>query len=269
MSKYEAYRKRFTCIETPEPSDSLDELKNFDWFGFTSTASPEVFVPDFISVLDVKGESWRDRKLRMLRQLATTCTACSMCELGLKGAERNSTIRDPHVLSNKNPSPFVIVGQNPGWNELEKNEPFVGAAGNNFDTEIKKHGVSRDWFYICNTVRCYTEGNQRPTQRHMDRCEPFLRMEINLLRPKLIIALGAVAFTQLCPGVDFGPSLKKITKSEKFGVGIFAIYHPSPVNFRDGSRRAAFEDQIRVMCELVKVLRTKWQNTTHNSLGKS
>lgn len=262
MSKYQAYKDRFTHKppESSEPREPLDfsELDEFDWFNFVSTAPAEVFVPKFISIIDVEGkETPFDRKMRMLRQLSSTCTACSMCELGLKGAEKSNTVRDPHVLSNMNPSKFMVIGQNPGWNELEKQEPFIGAAGNNFDVEIEKHGISRDWFYICNTVRCYTVGNQKPTVRHMERCEPFLRMEIGLLKPKLVITLGAVAFAQLCPGVEFGASLKKITKSEKFNVPVFAIYHPSPVNFRGGDRKAAFQEQIKVMCGLIKAIKAK------------
>jgi len=155
-----------------------------------------------------------------------------------------------------NPTRFVVVGQNPGWEELEKREPFVGAAGRNFDTEIAKHGLDRGWFYICNTVRCWTEGNTKPDEKCINRCEPFLRMEIALIRPHIIIALGAVAFGILCPGVQFGTSLGKLVKS-KFGVHVFAIYHPSPVNFRDGTRRNAFEDQIKTMCALIKALKKR------------
>lgn len=258
QSKYQVFKDRLKHVDIPDVDSHPSALESFDWFNFVSTAPSEVFVPDFISIIDVEGkETVRERHLRMLRQLSSTCTACSMCELGLKGAERNGSVRDPHVLSNKNPSPFFIVGQNPGWNELEKREPFVGAAGSNFNEEIAKHGVDRDWFYISNTVRCYTQDNQKPTQRHMDRCEPFLRMEIGLMKPKLIITLGAVAFNQLCPDADYSTSLKKITKSVKFDVSVFAIYHPSPLNFRDSNRRDAFNEQIRVMCGLIKAIRAK------------
>jgi DNA polymerase len=178
-----------------------------------------------------------------------------MCELGLKGAEKSGTMRDPHVLSNMNPTRFMVVGQNPGWEELEKREPFVGAAGKNFDQEIAKYGLSREDFYICNTVRCFTAGNSKPTEKHKQRCEPFLRMEMALIKPKLVIALGAVAFSQLCPDTQFSDGLKKITKSPAFGVPVFAIYHPSPLNFRGGDRKAAFEDQIKIMCHLIKRLK--------------
>ncbi len=204
-----------------------------------------------------KEETPYDRKLRMLRQLSTACVACSMCELGLKEAIKGDIARDPHVFSNMNPTRYMVVGQNPGWNELEKREPFVGAAGGNFDKEISKHGLSRDDFYICNTVRCFTQGNSRPTDKHKKRCEPFLQIEINLIKPRLVIALGAVAFSQLCPEAEFSGGLKKITKSSLYNVPVFAIYHPSPINFRDGSRRELFASQIKVMCALVKELKQR------------
>ncbi len=180
-----------------------------------------------------------------------------MCELGLKCAEKNDTLRDPHVFSNMKPHRVMVVGQNPGWDELAAGEPFVGAAGQNFDDEIAKHGMTRDEFYICNTVRCWTKGNTRPTQKNVERCEPFLRIEINLLKPKLIIALGGVAFSQLCPDAVFGKSFLKLTKS-KYGIKIFPVYHPSPVNFRDGSRKQVFEEQIATMCRLVKATKAKY-----------
>jgi DNA polymerase len=175
-----------------------------------------------------------------------------MCELGLQGAEKNLEVRDPHVFSNMNPSRFLVVGQNPGWDELKQHEPFVGAAGKNFDAEIAKHGLDRKSFYISNTVRCHTKDNQKPTPRHMDRCEPFLRMEIGLLKPKLVITLGAVAFAQFCPNNEYSKSLKTIIKSEKFDVPVFAVYHPSPMNFRDEHRKIEFAKQVHILCTLLK-----------------
>lgn len=212
-------------------------------------------MPEFVNVAGEK-ISTEERKLRMLLQLSRTCLACSMCELGINCADKNDTFRDPHVFSNMQVSKFMVVGQNPGWDELKDRQPFVGAAGNNFDNAIAKHGLTRDDFYICNTVRCWTKGNARPEQRHIDRCEPFLKMEINLLKPKLIIALGSVAFSQLCPNAKFGESLKKLVNS-KYDVKVFPIYHPSPVNFRDASRKTAFDDQISVMCRLIKAIRAQ------------
>ncbi len=230
------------------------ELFEFDWFGFKSEAT--VFKPNLTSIMQLKEPEFPfDRKLRMLKHLSTTCTACSMCELGLKPAIKNDESRDPHVLSNLNPTRFMVIGQNPGWNEICVREPFIGAAGKNFNEKITKHGLSRDDFYICNVVRCFTAGNVKPSAKNVERCSPFLRIEINLLKPKLVVALGAVAFAALCPDAVFSDSLKRIVKSSVYDVPVFAIYHPSPLNFIDNNRMVIFEDQIKVLCALVKKLK--------------
>ena len=234
--------------EISQWSETAAELRDFQ-------DSP-VFKPVYFSIMQLKDpEEPFDRKLRMLQHLSTTCTACSMCELGLKPAIKNDESRDPHVLSNLNPTRFMLVGQNPGWDELRVREPFVGAAGANFDREIIKYGITREDFYICNTVRCFTSGNSKPSDKNIIRCSPFLQIEINLIKPKLVVALGAVAFSALCPGISFSDNLKKIVVSPVYDIPVFAIYHPSPLNFRDKSRLDIFQDQVRVLCALVKRLR--------------
>ncbi len=232
-------------------------MDDFDWVGYRGPY--KACVPEKpLSIIDVKTETPYERKERMLIPLSQACLACSMCELGLKIAARGNICRDPHVFSNMRPHRFVVVGQNPGWTELEKREPFVGDAGATFDGEVQKHGMSRDDFYICNTVRCFTQSNERPNAKHIERCEPFLRMELNLIKPKLIIALGAVAFQQLCPGHLFSGSFKKLIKSEKYGIQVLPIYHPSPLNLNDPGRLSIFQDQIHMMCELVKAIKKKY-----------
>jgi DNA polymerase len=196
-----------------------------------------------------------ERKMIALKPLADLCHVCPMCELGFRPAKRGEEQHDPHVFSNLNPSKFVVVGQNPGWNEVVRGEPFVGDAGQAFDSEIAKHGLSRDDFYICNVVRCFTPYNTKPTHNNLQQCEPFLRMELGILKPQLIIALGSVAFEQLCPDKNFSDSLLKLTKS-KYNVPVFPIYHPSPLNLDEGGRRSAFAEQIRLMCGLVKAIKS-------------
>lgn len=221
------------------------ELENFDWLNHKG--------------LDMVYE----RKLKILRGLSDACSSCNMCELGLKNVARDKEsgdFRDPHVFSNLNPKRFMVVGQNPGWTELGVGVPLVGEAGVNFDVEIERHKLSRDDFYICNACRCFTPGNTRPEARNLEACRPYLEMEIRTIKPKLVVALGGVAFEQLCPGVPFSESLKKITKSKKYdGVPVFPVYHPSPVNLDEGGKRKDFEEQIALMCGLVKALRAKLQ----------
>jgi len=234
-------------------------IDEFDWS--TDSLDPQpIFKREIITLWDVKmGESNYDRRMRMLRQLSLTCQACTMCELGRKEACKNDICRDPHVLSNMNPVRVVVVGQNPGWNELEYREPFIGAAGKNFDNEIAKHGMSRADFYITNIVKCWTPGNSKPDYKHVQRCSPFLQMEINLIRPHFVVTLGAVSFGALCPGVVYSEGLKKLSDSSVYGVKVFAVYHPSPLNMNHAGPRAAFQDQIATLCNLIKKFRNRSQ----------
>jgi len=231
----------------------MDDLNSFDWVG-QRPLGPAFTRSDPITLADTrfdvaktgKPENDTDRRLRMLRQLNLTCQACSMCELGRQDAEKDYTCRDPHVFSNMNPSRFMVVGQGPGWDELEAREPFVGASGANFDEELMANGCSRSDFYITNTVKCWTKGNTRPVSRNIEACEPFLRMEAKILKPKIIVALGVVAFQILCPGNNFSDCLKKISPSI-YG-SVYAMYHPSPLNINDPKRRVMFNDQMRLLC---------------------
>lgn len=213
-------------------------------------------------------ETAYERKLRMLDPMRRTCMACSMCELGRKEVDRDGLgiFRDPHVFSNQNPTRFMVYGQNPGWNEVLKGKPFVGDAGNNFDVHLGANGLSRDDFYIANTVRCYTEKNARPSEKHVERCRPFLEMEINLIRPLLIVALGAVAFEQLCPGKKFSDHMGSVAES-RYEVSVFAVYHPSPLNMQDAERRVEFARQMKLMCALVKRLKSEHSQVTPERPG--
>ena len=232
------------------------DLKEFDW-----QAGPNYpFVPrEIISAWDVAKmglqESQFDRKLRMLRQLSSTCQACTCCELGRKDAEKNGTSRDPHVLSNVNPKRFMICGQGPGWEEITKGTPFIGASGKNFDNELVKYGLSRDDFYITNSVRCWIKDNGKPNYEQLLKCRPFLDIEINLIHPHFVVTLGAVAFNVFCPGKNYGESLGSLHHSEIFGVKVFAVYHPSPLNLADITRRQDFVQQMKLVCGMVKKIK--------------
>jgi DNA polymerase len=232
-----------------------NSIFTFDW-----CSGPNYpFVPQqIISAWDVakmsKQEDPYERKLRMLRQLSNTCLACTMCELGRKDVERDNIVRDPHVLSNANPTRIVVIGQNPGYEEIKLGTPFVGQSGNNFDKELAKHGIDRSQFYITNTVKCYIDGNAKPNYQQVTRCKPFLMIELALIHPLIVITLGASAFDALCPGAGYQQSLGKITTSEEFQVKVFAVYHPSPLNLADKGRRLDFERQIAILAKLVKKL---------------
>jgi len=229
----------------------LEELKNWD-----------PFAPHPRNVKSVA--SIVNDKHKFLSALGTACHLCQNCELGIKEAERTvqcrskdgSTTygevviaRDPHVFSNMAySSRFIVVGQNPGWEELEKGEPFVGAAGRNFNNALKRNNMSRNDFYISNAVKCFSPNNTKPTIRQQKKCSTWLQMEINAIKPILVITLGASAFDVLCPDLKYSSSLGTIVKSIEFGIKVFPIYHPSPLNVEN---LPEFNHQIDRLCELI------------------
>lgn len=212
-------------------------------------------------IRDILYHDWSDRRqlteeqnklLKSLRPLQAACKECRMCRLGRMTHEHNGKpLPEPHVFSNMNPTKFMVVGQNPGFNECMKDEPFIGEAGELFNDTINKNGLQREMFYITNIVKCHTPANRAPESDETAACSHFLAQEILTIRPKFVITLGAVAFEALCPKLTYNASLGKLVKSEKFGVSVYPIYHPSPRNMIDPGRKAKFEEDIKVLCELI------------------
>jgi hypothetical protein len=196
----------------PEPKPEPIKIEEFDWFNYDCTAPEKPFVPEFIHIAGEK-ISIEERKLRMLRQLANACLACSMCELGLKRAEKNQVQRDPHVLSNMKVSKFMVVmGGGSRWVELCERKPRLD---DKITTELVKHNLSEDVFYVCRIARCYNGDAE-----HFAKCSAFLQMEFNLIRPLLVIVFHEPAFAFLCPGGSF--TKFAITKSN-FGVNVLPV----------------------------------------------
>jgi len=219
--------------------ESSDKLDAFNWLDYESTAEENMQYNAEKFIVAGEKISAEERKLRMLKQLAKACMTCSMCELGRSFASKNSEMRDPHIFSNQKVSKIMVVGQSPSWSGLQSRKPFTSTAGKSFKDKISQHGVSCDDLYITNIVRCYTEDME---DKYVESCEPFLRMEINLLKPKVIVALGPFVFSKLCPNGIFEAALKKLCPS-KYGVKVFPINHLH-----------SFEDQIRILCGLIRRL---------------
>lgn len=224
------------------------------------------------AIRDITYHDWSEKrsmnedqieKLKMLRPLRATCKECRMCRLGrMEHQHNNKPLPEPHVFSNMNPSKFVVIGQNPGYNECVNDEPFIGEAGEFFNETIEKFGLTRDHFYITNALKCHTPENRKPEIDELENCEPFLRMELKTLRPKFVITLGAVAFEILCPKLSFSDSLGQLVKSEKFDVNVYAVYHPSPRNMADISRKNRFDKDIEVLCTLItRILASSGQHS--------
>ncbi|MBD3407187.1 MAG: hypothetical protein GF411_13795 [Candidatus Lokiarchaeota archaeon] len=204
---------------------------------------------------DTSHFGFEDSRSLMLDILQIFCLSCRMCELGKSMLEEKGKKLDPHVFSNmQHDAKFMVVGQNPGFNECVRGVPFIGAAGQNFDDELDANGLSRDKLYITNIVKCKTPGNKFDSRhsKYKQICSAILKLEIQVIKPKMIITLGSHAFSFFAPDKRMSNHLGDIVWTD-WGP-IFPIYHPSPMNLADKSRKDKFKKDIRIMCKVVRKL---------------
>jgi len=153
-------------------------------------------------------------------QLADTVAACRACKLC--STRRNTVfgVGDPQA-------DWLIVGEAPGENEDLQGEPFVGHAGKLLDNMLRALGLSRrEKVYIANVLKCRPPGNRNPEPEEVAQCEPFLRRQVALLQPKIIIAMGRFAVQSLLGTTDAIGKLRG-QKHEYAGVPVVVTYHPA------------------------------------------
>jgi DNA polymerase len=124
------------------------------------------------------------KALKIIREDLGDCTRCVLHKQGRKQI----------VFGVGNPkAELMFVGEGPGADEDEKGEPFVGRAGQLLNNMIKAMGIEREQVYIANIVKCRPPGNRTPERDECATCSPFLMRQIAVIKPKVVVALGAVA----------------------------------------------------------------------------
>ena len=180
-----------------------------------------------------------------LKSVCADCTRCGLCET------RHNVV----FGVGKEDADIMFVGEGPGEQEDLKGQPFVGPAGKLLDDMLCIIDLSRETnCYIANIVKCRPPHNRDPLETEQDACIGYLRRQVALLRPKIIVCLGRIAAMRIIKP-DF-----KITREhgqwfEKNGFQMMAVYHPAAL-LRDPRRRPeSFEDfkglqqKINELCE--------------------
>ncbi|MDD5010668.1 MAG: uracil-DNA glycosylase [Phycisphaerae bacterium] len=185
-----------------------------------------------------------------LKQLADEVNSCRKCVLG--STRRNA------VPGEGNPqAQIVFVGEGPGADEDAQGRPFVGRSGQLLDKIIIAMGLKRSDVYICNIVKCRPPENREPRPEEIISCLPFLKRQLGLIRPSVIVTLGAPATRTLLETnkpigqlrgkfydyyfEDFSPPIK-----------LMPTFHPAYLlrNYSDDNRRKVWEDMKTVLAEL-------------------
>ena len=170
-----------------------------------------------------------------LRGVCMDCTKCGLCET-----------RHNVVFGVGNPNADILfVGEGPGEQEDLKGEPFVGPAGKLLDDMLSIIDLDREKCYIANIVKCRPPHNRDPLETEQDSCIDYLRNQVALINPKIIVCLGRIAATRLIRP-DFRITREHGTWTERGGIWMTATYHPSAL-LRDVSKRPqAFEDLLSI-----------------------
>jgi uracil-DNA glycosylase len=180
-----------------------------------------------------------------LRRRALACVQCSHL-----AASRHNVVVG---VGNTN-AEIMFVGEAPGADEDEAGEPFVGKAGQLLTKIIQAMGLSRDSVYIANILKCRPDtpgesaGNRKPTPEEMQTCIPFLHEQIDLIRPRILIALGATAVEGLL-GKTVGITKLRGNWQNYRGIPLMPTYHPAYLlrNQAMSEKRRVWEDMLQVM----------------------
>jgi uracil-DNA glycosylase family 4 len=180
-----------------------------------------------------------------LRQRAMACVKCAHLASSRKNVVFGVGSIDAQLM---------FIGEAPGADEDEQGEPFVGKAGQLLTKIIRAMGLQRETVYIGNILKCRPDtpgqsaGNRKPTSEEMQTCIPFLHEQIDLIRPKVIVALGATAVEGLF-GKTIGITKLRGTWKTYRGIPLMPTFHPSFLLRPEGAaqKRKVWEDMLKVM----------------------
>ena len=160
-----------------------------------------------------------------LRQECLHCHACTLAET------RTNVV----FGVGREDAEIMIIGEAPGANEDKQGEPFVGRGGKLLDDMLKMIGLDRSRLYITNSVKCRPPENRDPMNTEKDACIGYLRRQVAMMRPKIIVCLGRIAAAELIKP-DFKITQEHGQFFEKRGVQMTALYHPAAL-LRDSSKK--------------------------------
>ena len=192
------------------------------------------------------------KALKLIREDIGDCTRCRLAKQGRKQI----------VFGVGNPkADLMFIGEAPGADEDQQGEPFVGRAGQLLTNMIKAMGIKREQVYIANIIKCRPPNNRTPERDECETCSPFLMRQVATIKPKVIVALGAVAAKTLLAINDsmsnlrgrwyeFKPTGMRSNDPSWTGAKLAVTYHPAFLLRDPRQKKEAWKDLQMVMKEL-------------------
>jgi DNA polymerase len=179
-----------------------------------------------------EGEAFQNAKtLDELNKLICNCLKCSL------GKTRNKFV---FGVGNPN-ADAMFIGEGPGADEDAQGEPFVGRAGKLLNEILKAINFRREEVYIANIIKCRPPNNRTPLQSEMDMCLPYLEKQIELIKPKIIMCLGATAASGLLGKKESLGSMRQKVFDYN-GIKTMVTYHPAALLRNPQWKRTCWED---------------------------
>ncbi len=202
--------------------------------------------------------------------LRTRVLACSRCEHLVR-------FRHNVVFGVGNPNAeLMFVGEAPGADEDQQGEPFVGKAGQLLTKMIQAMGFQRSDVYIANVLKCRPDvdtpfGNRKPTADEMATCIPYLREQIHIIQPKVLVAVGDTAVKGLIPDLKEGITRLRGKWLEYANIPLMPTFHPSYLlrNASVATKRLCWEDLLAALEKLGRPITEKQKNYFLSALPHS
>lgn len=178
-----------------------------------------------------------------LKAVCLDCTKCALCET------RHNVV----FGTGRENADVLFVGEGPGEQEDLTGEPFVGPAGKLLDDMLSIIDLDRRVnCYIANIVKCRPPRNRDPLETEQDACIGYLRNQVALIKPKIIVCLGRIAAKRLIDP-DYRITRQHGQWVERSGIWMTAIYHPSALLRDVGKRPETFDDLISIREKMMEV----------------
>ena len=177
---------------------------------------------------DVKSLDWSDLKQRVVN--------CQQCELHATRAQAVFGVGNQQA-------DWLIIGEAPGADEDRQGEPFVGRAGQLLNEMLKAIGLNREQVYIANILKCRPPNNRDPKPEEAASCNPYLQRQIELIQPKVILALGRIAAQRLLQSnTSLGRLRGQVHHLEVTNSPVIVTYHPAYLLRSPAEKRKAWQD---------------------------
>lgn len=179
------------------------------------------------------------------KQLYESIQGCEQC--ALSGGRQNIVIGEGNAHAD-----VMFIGEGPGREEDEQGRPFVGPAGQLLTRMIEAINLKREEVYIANIVKCRPPNNRTPLDEEAKACIGYLRAQTALVRPRIIVCLGATAARHIVnPNARI--TRDRGTWKESSGTGIILTYHPAALLRDPGKKREAWEDMKAIAARLARI----------------